>query len=39
MEKIDCYEGKHYQRIITDGYLKNKQKTEAYIYSFKIFEL
>ena len=38
-KKLDCYEGKHYQRIITDVYLKNNRKTEAYIYSFKIAEL
>ena len=38
-KKLDCHEGKHYQRIITDVYLKNNQKTEAYIYSLKIAEL
>jgi hypothetical protein len=38
-KKLDCYEGKHYQRIITDVHLKNNQKTEAFIYSLKIVEL
>jgi gamma-glutamylcyclotransferase (GGCT)/AIG2-like uncharacterized protein YtfP len=38
-KKLDCYEGKHYQRVITDVYLKNNQKTKAYIYSLKIAEL
>ena len=38
-KKLDCYEWKQYQRIITDVYLKNNQKTEAYIYSLKIAEL
>ena len=39
MKKLDCYEGEYYLGTITDVYLKNNQKTEAYIYSLKVAEL